>query len=90
MGLDIRIPIGSLFVLLGALLAGYGIFSNPAIYQRSLGIDINLWWGVVLFVFGLGMLGLAWRASRRKVQAHAADSPASSAAAAAAKRSLSR
>ena len=65
MGLDIRIPIGSLFTVLGALLAGYGLFSNPAIYQRSLGIDINLWWGVVLLVFGLAMLALAWRAARR-------------------------
>lgn len=65
MGLDIRIPIGSLFVLLGALLAGYGLLSNPAIYDRSLGIDVNLWWGVVLLVFGFGMLALAWRAARR-------------------------
>jgi multisubunit Na+/H+ antiporter MnhG subunit len=65
MGLDIRIPIGSLFVILGALLAGYGLLGNPAIYQRSLGIDINLWWGVVLFVFGLAMLALAWRAAAR-------------------------
>ena len=56
MGLDIRIPIGSLFVLLGALLAGYGLFSNPAIYQRSLGIDINLWWGVALLIFGFAMV----------------------------------
>lgn len=65
MGLDIRIPIGSLFVILGALLAGYGLWSNPGIYQRSLGIDINLWWGGALVVFGLGMLALAWRAAAR-------------------------
>ncbi|MFZ0502020.1 MAG: hypothetical protein WAU49_20165 [Steroidobacteraceae bacterium] len=65
MGLDIRIPIGSLFVILGVLLAGYGLLSNPAIYQRSLGIDINLWWGVALLAFGLAMLALAWRAGAR-------------------------
>jgi multisubunit Na+/H+ antiporter MnhG subunit len=64
MGLDIRIPIGSLFVLLGALLSGYGLLSNPAIYRRSLGIDVNLWWGLALLVFGLLMLALAWRAAR--------------------------
>jgi hypothetical protein len=60
MGLDIRIPLGSLFVILGGLLAGYGLLSNPAIYQRSLGIDVNLWWGLALLLFGLGMLALAW------------------------------
>jgi multisubunit Na+/H+ antiporter MnhG subunit len=65
MGLDIRIPLGSLFVILGVLLAGYGLLSSPAIYQRSLGIDVNLWWGGVLVVFGLAMLALAWRAARR-------------------------
>jgi multisubunit Na+/H+ antiporter MnhG subunit len=69
MGLDIRIPIGSLFVILGALLAGYGLLGNPAIYRRSLGIDINLWWGVVLLIFGLAMLALAWRAAATQVVA---------------------
>ena len=71
MGLDIRIPIGSLFVFLGGLLAGYGLLSNPAIYQRSLGIDINLWWGAALLIFGLGMLALAWRAARARVRTEA-------------------
>lgn len=64
MGLDIRIPIGSLFVILGLLLGGYGLLSNPAIYRRSLGIDVNLWWGGALLAFGLVMLGLAWHAAR--------------------------
>jgi len=68
MGLDIRIPIGSLFVILGGLLAGYGLLSNPAIYQRSLGIDVNLWWGLALFVFGLVMLALAWRAAAARAR----------------------
>lgn len=63
MGLDIRVPIGSLFALLGALLAGYGLCSSPAIYRRSLGLDVNLWWGAVLLVFGIAMLALAWRAA---------------------------
>ena len=69
MGLDIRIPIGSLFVILGALLGGYGLFSNPAIYQRSLGININLWWGGALLVFGFAMLALAWRAASSRAGA---------------------
>jgi protein-S-isoprenylcysteine O-methyltransferase Ste14 len=69
MGLDIRIPLGSLFVVLGVLLAGYGLLSNPAIYQRSLGIDINLWWGVALLAFGLAMLALAWRSAASQARA---------------------
>ena len=74
MGLDIRIPIGSLFVILGALLAGYGLLSSPAIYQRSLGIDINLWWGAALLIFGFAMLALAWRAAASRAAAAAARS----------------
>ena len=62
MGLDIRIPLGMMFTLLGCLLVGFGFFSDPAIYQRSLGIDVNLWWGLVLLVFGALMLWLGWRA----------------------------
>ncbi|HEY1889160.1 MAG TPA: hypothetical protein VGG63_02045 [Steroidobacteraceae bacterium] len=65
MGLDIRIPIGSLFVVLGALLAAYGLVSDPEIYRRSLGLDINLWWGVALLMFGLAMLALAWWSATR-------------------------
>jgi hypothetical protein len=45
MGLDIRLPIGLLFSVVGALLLGYGALSNKAIYQRSLDFNINLAWG---------------------------------------------
>ncbi len=62
MRLDLRLPIGLMFSLFGAILVVYGLVSNPAIYQRSLGINVNLWWGIVLVLFGLVMLGLAWRA----------------------------
>jgi len=62
MGLDIRLPIGLMFTLLGVLIGGYGLMSNPAIYARSLGINVNLIWGIVLLVFGLVMLAL-WRRS---------------------------
>lgn len=59
MGLDIRLPIGLLFTLIGLLLAGYGLVSDPAIYQRALGINVNLYWGVVMLVFGVAMLVFA-------------------------------
>jgi hypothetical protein len=66
MSLDLRIPIGLLFGLLGALLALYGLFSDPAIYQTSLGINVNLWWGLVLALFGAVMLGSAWLTARKR------------------------
>ena len=63
MKLDVRWPIGGMFSIVGALLVIYGVVSDPAIYQKSLGINVNLWWGLVLLVFGLVMLALAYRAT---------------------------
>ena len=57
MGLDIRIPLGMAFLLTGGILAIFGAFTRgSALYERSLGIDVNLIWGMVLAVFGLVML----------------------------------
>jgi hypothetical protein len=64
MTLDIRTPIGYFFALIGAVLIVFGLVSDRAIYERSLGINVNLWWGAVLLVFGLFMLALARRAVR--------------------------
>jgi hypothetical protein len=66
MTLDLRVPIGMMFGLAGAILAAYGIFSDPAIYRASLGINVNLWWGLVMMVFGAVMLGTAWLSARRR------------------------
>ena len=65
MRLDVRFPIGGMFSILGALLTLYGFTSDQAIYARSLGINVNLWWGLVLLAFGLVMLGLAVREVKR-------------------------
>ena len=59
--LDLRIPIGGMFTIFGVVLIVYGLVSDAAIYERSLGINVNLWWGLVLLVFGLVMLWLAYR-----------------------------
>lgn len=56
MGLDIRLPIGLLFTVLGVLLLAYGVISDPAIYQRSLGYNVNLGWGGVMSAFGMTMV----------------------------------
>ncbi len=65
MGIDIRLPIGFIFALVGILLTAFGAASNSAIYQRSLGINVNLDWGLVLLAFGIIMVLLG---RRRKIE----------------------
>jgi protein-S-isoprenylcysteine O-methyltransferase Ste14 len=67
MGLDLRWPIGLMFSLIGALLVIYGLVTNSStdIYARSLGLNINLYWGLLLLVFGSAMLILAWRGGKK-------------------------
>lgn len=70
MGLDLRWPIGLMFSIIGVLLTVYGLItnSNPATYARSLGINIDLYWGVLLVVFGATMLTLAWRGAKKNAE----------------------
>jgi hypothetical protein len=56
MKFDLRFPIGILFSIYGALLVIFGVASDRELYARSLGINVNLWWGIVLLVFGVLML----------------------------------
>jgi hypothetical protein len=63
MHLDVRLPIGLLFSALGLILAVFGAFSDRALYQQSLGVNINLIWGVVMLAFGVVMLILGRRRS---------------------------
>ena len=65
MNLDLRLPMGLMFTILGALLTAFGLVSDDAIYARSLGINVNLWWGLVLLGFGLATLALAVGAARK-------------------------
>lgn len=58
--LDVRVPIGGLFSLIGILLTVYGYLvpaPNPAAFTRN--GQINLWWGLVMLVFGVLLLLLA-------------------------------
>jgi len=58
MGLDIRIPIGLMFTIFGVLITLFGIFtnSNADMYKKSLDINMNIWMGISMLVFGLFML----------------------------------
>lgn len=59
MGLDIRLPMGAFFTLIGTILAVYGLAADPSIYARSLGMNVNLGWGVVVLLFGVWLLYLS-------------------------------
>jgi len=61
MGLDIRFPIGLLFALIGVVLAAFGLLGDQSIYTRSLGLNVNLWWGAVMVMFGAVNLWLSRR-----------------------------
>jgi len=58
---DIRIPIGLMFTLLGVLITVFGFATNSDadLYQRSLGINVNILMGLIMLAFGLVMLFFA-------------------------------
>jgi hypothetical protein len=64
MNLDMRFLAGLMFTIIGIILAafGYSTNDNAALYARSLGINVNLWWGLVLLVFGQILFQLGRRA----------------------------
>jgi len=71
---DLRRPLAWLFFTLGVLLVIAGLRATPADGARSLGININLIWGVVMIAFSLLCLWLARRENRRRSKA-AGSSP---------------
>ena len=59
MGLDVRVPVGLMFATMGVLLVTYGLFGDQSIYARSLGININLVWGLVILAFAITLLAVS-------------------------------
>jgi len=67
MNLDLRIPMGLMFTLVGVILTAFGYAtSGSPIYAKSLGINANLDWGLVLLVFG-GTMFLLGRQGQKKL-----------------------
>jgi cytochrome c biogenesis protein CcdA len=67
MNLDLRIPMGLMFSIIGVILTGFGAatYNNAELYARSLGVNANLWWGIVLLIFGLTMFLMGRRSQKR-------------------------
>ena len=66
MNFDLRIPVGAMFTLFGMILIAVGLFGGPALTDKSLGVNMNLWWGSVELVFGALMLFFGWRRNSRR------------------------
>lgn len=59
--LDVRYPIGYLFLILGIILAGYG-YANPATFNTAGGplpLNIDVPWGILMFLFGLATVSVS-------------------------------
>jgi hypothetical protein len=65
MNFDLRLPVGLMFTLFGLRLVGVGLLGGPELSEKSLGINMNLWWGLVQLVFGVSMLVPALRGRKR-------------------------
>ena len=66
MGLDLRLPLGLMFSVIGLILLGYGALTwGSGQYALSLGLNVNLAWGAVMLVFGGTMFLLGWRSRGR-------------------------
>lgn len=62
---DIRIPIGLMFTIVGIIISIFGIVTNSdaEMYQKSLSINVNLIMGLLMLVFGIVML---WFSRKKK------------------------
>ena len=66
MNLDLRIPMGLMFTLVGAILTVQGLVTRgSAMYEKSVGVNINLDWGIVMLVFGIAMFFLGRRGQKK-------------------------
>lgn len=62
MGLDIRIPLGLIFIIIGGIMTVFGLITRySAIYEKSLDVNLNLGWGLIMFVFGAIMFFIGRR-----------------------------
>jgi hypothetical protein len=62
MHLDVRIPLGLLFVTLGIILGAYGLLAPVESAARSTSAgNVNLQWGIIFALFGGIVLFIARR-----------------------------
>lgn len=70
--LAIGFYIAALVLIIGTALVLYGLLGSSEQEYKSLGININLWWGLFMIVFGCVVLGLSFASPRRRAAQNAA------------------
>ena len=62
--LDLRVPSGLFFAILGVILTGLGIV-EPGLRAPLTDVNVNLYSGLSMLAFGAFLLLMAWRASHK-------------------------
>lgn len=62
--LDLRIPSGWFFAIIGFALTAMGVLT-PELRSRMSAANVNLWAGLGMLAFGLFLLGMARRKKQR-------------------------
>ena len=55
---DLRMFIGSLFLIFGVLVTFTGLTATPAEIEKAAGINLSLWMGIIIFI--TGAIFIAW------------------------------
>ena len=63
--MDLRVPSGLFFAILGVILTGLGVLA-PDMRAPLTDVNVNLYSGISMLVFGAFLLFMAWRASGTK------------------------
>jgi hypothetical protein len=58
--------IGFTIAIIGLILVLYGLFGHANFSAHSMGINIDLWWGLVMFIFGVIMGGGSYLSGLKK------------------------
>ena len=70
--LAIGFYVAALVLIIGTALVLYGLLGPSEQEYKSLGININLWWGLFMVVFGFVVLGMSYASPRRRAAQNAA------------------
>lgn len=53
---DLKIPLGSLLSFYGIVLLLYGLLGPSSVYKKSFNLNVNITWGILMILIGLGFL----------------------------------